>query len=202
MLQTIRLVQPRGPYQLAGYSFGGLLAYETARQLTAMGETVSMLAIYDAFTPRGRRVRPRWQRVALHGYLLATRPGRLQYLRAALKRRKTLADAKKVEVEAPTASTDQIRKTTPADLGLINARAVENYHPQPYAGSVVLFRAIDLETYNIFYKMDASGGWAEVAAGGVRVIDLAGCHLSMLSADHSPVAAEMLRPYLHKNSQP
>ncbi len=53
MLEKVRLVQAKGPYQLAGYSFGGLLAYEAAQQLAAMGETVSLLAIYDTFTPSG-----------------------------------------------------------------------------------------------------------------------------------------------------
>ncbi|HEY6793871.1 MAG TPA: AMP-binding protein [Kineosporiaceae bacterium] len=48
---AIRGVQPRGPYFLAGHSFGGLLALEVAQQLHAAGEHVGLLAIIDSFPP-------------------------------------------------------------------------------------------------------------------------------------------------------
>jgi thioesterase domain-containing protein len=44
----MRTIQPHGPYRLAGWSLGGVLAYEMATQLTAQGETVDYLAIFDA----------------------------------------------------------------------------------------------------------------------------------------------------------
>jgi thioesterase domain-containing protein len=45
----IRALQPRGPYRLVGYSFGGNLAHAIATQLQAHGEQVSLLALIDAF---------------------------------------------------------------------------------------------------------------------------------------------------------
>jgi len=51
-LRDIRAHQPRGPYLLGGYSMGGVIAFEMARQLTAGGETVGLLAMIDAFAPR------------------------------------------------------------------------------------------------------------------------------------------------------
>jgi thioesterase domain-containing protein len=44
---AIRQVQPGGPYALAGYSYGGLIAYEMARALRARGETVELLALIE-----------------------------------------------------------------------------------------------------------------------------------------------------------
>jgi len=38
---------PSGPYCVAGYSFGGYVAYEIARQLKAMGKEVSKLILFD-----------------------------------------------------------------------------------------------------------------------------------------------------------
>ena len=38
---------PQGPYSLAGYSFGGIVAFEMAKQLKARGSEVNMLAIFD-----------------------------------------------------------------------------------------------------------------------------------------------------------
>lgn len=51
-LQDIRQIQPKGPYLLAGYSMGGILAYEIAQQLQSRGEGVALLAMIDSFAPR------------------------------------------------------------------------------------------------------------------------------------------------------
>ncbi|WP_327066373.1 amino acid adenylation domain-containing protein [Kitasatospora sp. NBC_01302] len=48
-LEHIRAVQPNGPYQLLGWSFGGLVAHEMAVQLRQQGEQVSLLAILDSY---------------------------------------------------------------------------------------------------------------------------------------------------------
>jgi thioesterase domain-containing protein len=48
-IQAMRSVQPSGPYQLGGWSLGGLLAWEIARQLTDQGETVALLALIDTY---------------------------------------------------------------------------------------------------------------------------------------------------------
>jgi thioesterase domain-containing protein/acyl carrier protein len=50
-IRHIRLVQPRGPYYLCGFSFGGLVAYEMAQQLTGQDERVAMLVMFDSFAP-------------------------------------------------------------------------------------------------------------------------------------------------------
>ena len=47
-VEQLRTVQPAGPYQLAGWSFGGVLAYEIAQQLVAAGEVVDFLGLFDA----------------------------------------------------------------------------------------------------------------------------------------------------------
>ena len=50
-LDEIRRVQPEGPYLLAGYSGGGVTAYEMAQQLRAMGQEVGVLALLDTPLP-------------------------------------------------------------------------------------------------------------------------------------------------------
>jgi thioesterase domain-containing protein/acyl carrier protein len=47
LLGDVRRAQPRGPYALAGYSFGGICAYEMARQLRRDGEQVGFLGVID-----------------------------------------------------------------------------------------------------------------------------------------------------------
>jgi amino acid adenylation domain-containing protein len=60
-LETLRRVQPEGPYLLGGWCNGGLMAYEMARQLREQGQTVELLVMMDPDAPatpfkRGRRI--------------------------------------------------------------------------------------------------------------------------------------------------
>lgn len=48
-LAAIKQVQLEGPYQLLGWSFGGMLAHELAAQLQQQGEEVQLLALVDAY---------------------------------------------------------------------------------------------------------------------------------------------------------
>ena len=50
-LDELRTVQPHGPYLLAGYSGGGVIAFEMARRLDAAGEPIGLLAFIDTFHP-------------------------------------------------------------------------------------------------------------------------------------------------------
>ena len=70
-VEAIRNVQPRGPYHLGGLCFGGLVAFEMARQLVAAGDTVAQLIMIS--TPRGddRFERFRWHEKITKGARLA-----------------------------------------------------------------------------------------------------------------------------------
>lgn len=48
----IRHVRPKGPYSLVGYSTGGIVALEIARQLAAAGEEISILVLLDSYPSR------------------------------------------------------------------------------------------------------------------------------------------------------
>lgn len=54
-VQAIQSAQSHGPYDLGGYSLGGMLAYEVTRQLQALGETVTTLVMLDAPDVTGER---------------------------------------------------------------------------------------------------------------------------------------------------
>ncbi|MEV0750382.1 amino acid adenylation domain-containing protein [Streptomyces sp. NPDC050273] len=51
----IRTVQPEGPYQLIGWSMGGLLAHRVATRLQSQGQQVALLAVVDAYPVRPSR---------------------------------------------------------------------------------------------------------------------------------------------------
>ena len=48
-VRLIRKIQPSGPYNLLGWSFGGLVAHTIATKLQAMGDEVALLALLDSY---------------------------------------------------------------------------------------------------------------------------------------------------------
>jgi acyl transferase domain-containing protein/thioesterase domain-containing protein/acyl carrier protein len=48
-VHVMQSVQPEGPYDIGGYSLGGLIAFEVVRQLQEMGESVLTLVMVDTF---------------------------------------------------------------------------------------------------------------------------------------------------------
>ena len=49
---------PEGPYVLSGYSLGGLVAVEMARQLKLMNKKVALLAVFDSFIIKNNQLAP------------------------------------------------------------------------------------------------------------------------------------------------
>lgn len=50
-VNAIRKIQPKGPYNLLGFSYGGTLAYYVAKELLAQGEQIKALHLVDGFPP-------------------------------------------------------------------------------------------------------------------------------------------------------
>jgi thioesterase domain-containing protein/acyl carrier protein len=72
-IADLRTVAPHGPYLLAGYSFGGLVAFEMARQLVQADEEVSFLALLDTFPHPGTwRLASRLRAFALQAGIYAS----------------------------------------------------------------------------------------------------------------------------------
>ncbi|WP_460501274.1 non-ribosomal peptide synthetase [Dyella jejuensis] len=53
-IQAIKRVQPEGPYTLGGWSLGGVTAYEIARKLSEVGESIELVAMLDSYPADGR----------------------------------------------------------------------------------------------------------------------------------------------------
>jgi amino acid adenylation domain-containing protein len=162
-LQAIRAVQPAGPYQLAGWSMGALIAYEMAQQLTAAGETVSFLGLLDG---RSRQAE-----------------GAEEISQRDLPRYLELAglDIKIMENLSP----DQIRR-----FGQViesNQRALQAYRIQIYSGGATLLRTPVAE------GQDPSYGWAEFVKGTLRIYEIPGTHHAFLAAPAVALVAQQLQ---------
>jgi len=51
-IEEIQVIQPEGPYFLAGYCMGGTIAFEMAQQLSRQGQRVDLLALLDTYNWR------------------------------------------------------------------------------------------------------------------------------------------------------
>jgi thioesterase domain-containing protein len=50
-VEKIKILQPRGPYYIAGWSIGGTIAFEMVHQLEKMGDAVGFFALIDTLPP-------------------------------------------------------------------------------------------------------------------------------------------------------
>ena len=66
MREAIRGIQAHGPYRICGWSLGGVLAYEIARQLREEGERIEFLGLVDSLHPSMHRERSEPHAAALH----------------------------------------------------------------------------------------------------------------------------------------
>jgi hypothetical protein len=72
-LETMRTVQPEGPYQMVGFCGGGLIAFEIAQQLHAKGEKADLVVLIEPLAgPAPRRLI--WPKI-FHGLIRG--PGKL-----------------------------------------------------------------------------------------------------------------------------
>jgi acyl transferase domain-containing protein/thioesterase domain-containing protein/acyl carrier protein len=203
----IREQQPQGPYFVAGHSFGGLVAYEIARQLSAQNETLGLVGLIDTYqrplveedaTPGSSL--PRTDRLPIFKRLLKdTRAVILGHDRIGyLMERHTFmrAWAIKTLYRSIHLVTCRVGMAMPAflkDVKEANWMASDYFTPGPYNGTVVLFRCqhrLDTD------PPDSSRTWQRLTNGGVVIEEVPGDHNSMLREPGVRILAEQILTYL------
>jgi thioesterase domain-containing protein len=182
----VRRAQPEGPYYVGGYSFGGLVAFEMARQLRAAGAEVGLVALLDTAAPRaGARASGRERLRSLLGRrrprpLIARGAEALEILaRGASGRLVGLGRLLSFALRAPPEERRPLRELAERrDRAMARAGELhQGYTVAPYAGRVVLFRAQD--------DSDGEGlddlGWRPLAPD-LGVVVIPGRHQSLLES--------------------
>src|SRR5262249_50070758 len=75
VLNEIHSVYPQGSYILAGHCFGGVVAFEAARQVHSANQHMPLLLLLDAPTPGYPKALPRWRRYPPAAWNLLRRDG-------------------------------------------------------------------------------------------------------------------------------
>jgi len=202
-ISEITKQNPTGPYALAGYSFGGIIAFEMARQLEALGKEVKMLAMFDTYAYRSPYFDPP---------LIKT------YKQMRFFKDKVLYALQfKNGVKGLNSNAESIkRKTIKAYWGLkygkeqkqtgffgysnkidkMNEQAEKRYQLKPYHIKVELFRA----EKRTFYMDDFEYlGWQPYALKGVNVHNIPGEHNTIFKAPNDKIFANVLQKCLDES---
>jgi amino acid adenylation domain-containing protein len=199
-IDLMRTVQPEGPYFLGGWSMGGIVAFEIARQLQAQGQQVALLALLD--------IRPPASTVtafddALHTQRfiedLATLFGKspppltadLVTLGSNEQLVYILQQMRANDIVPPDFGLAQLRR----QIGVYkaNSQAMLSYAAQPYPGRVTLFRAED----SLYQAAD----WERLAAGGLESYLVPGNHYTFLKQPYVHILAQQLQECIVKAEQ-
>ncbi len=191
---------PDGPYALAGYSFGGYIALEMARQLLAQGKTVKLLGMFDtnaeesaegmAFMDRlawriGRQL-PKmiWIGRSFLAQPLPTLRYQGEYVERQVKnvlRAVGLADEQ---------TYSEIKDENLLRIIEKHETAFQNYRMKPYDGIIDLFKA----RKRLYFVEDREFlGWKKYARQGVRVHNVPGDHKEMLLPPNDKEFARILQ---------
>jgi acetoacetyl-CoA synthetase len=182
-LKAVVRFQPQGPYILAGYSLGGLVALEMARTLGASRKQVALLVMIDTY-PDINSLPP---------------VQRLKLLTQRMKRRvKHFGQAPRTNIRLGGLSgPDAISTFAPAFDRVRDAayRALRSYKPTFYAGPVKFIRAEQVTEF----PGDPKAIWSPLVSK-FEADTVPGDHLGMLTT-HYEKLAEVLNRYLEAVSR-
>jgi len=197
---------PSGPYALAGYSLGGTIAYEMARQMIAMGKDVKLLAVFDTyakqtdrFDPFGKKIFNRISLFVMQFFysfvLFAHDPKRTIAYKSLVIKRRLIRFMWKIK------GTEEKREGFFAydnEIDEASAKAKQNYYQKPLNITVDLFRA----KKKTFYMSDFKYlGWREFALKGVNVHDIPGEHNTIFAPPNDKEFAIELQKCLDRISE-
>lgn len=192
-ISEMQSLQPQGPYYLAGYCFGGLVAFEMAQKLEAQGQEIAKLLLIDAETPGSAyplviqdnksRTKHRLNQLVFNG------PA---YLR---KRLRLLWERRiwtwlRARLHTYYARSGKPLPESLRDITQINLQAQRVYVPGQYQGKATLFEARD--RYDNFYYAPLLG-WDKYITGEITSYQVPGDHEGIWKEPHVQTLAEQLR---------
>lgn len=197
-LEEIFSVDPQGPYCLAGYSLGGKIVYEMARQLIEKGKTVKMLGIFDTVASNLPNGVPLISRLSTK---IVRQFRKLPFILTSLFKHpgETLAYQRVVLLEK---LKDLIKEKTYDDSEAftynkeLSARyhwAYHHYEIKPIPIRLDLFRV----SKRLYFLDDPIYlGWSKFAEGGVAIHEVPGDHKTFILPPHDQVLANVLQACL------
>jgi amino acid adenylation domain-containing protein len=198
-IREIQSVQPRGPYFLAGYSFGALVAFEIACQLESQCEEIGLLALLDNASPRFANIRPPLVRsigIHLQNLYQLEMSARIKYIKDRIIFR--LMYQHKENRDKQFLIDNWAVSLSPEYLKVLDAnfQAAQNYTGQFYRGQVTLFRS---SVQLLERSSHPDLGWDELV-GSLKIYNLPGHHSNLLKEPSIQILAEKLKLCLESSA--
>ncbi|TWT64730.1 non-ribosomal peptide synthetase [Allorhodopirellula solitaria] len=197
--RTIREIHPQGQVHLAGWSLGGNIAFEVARQLHSRGTPVGVVALLDSgllspeeqlreedFLPLLTALFPGAMNLDLEAIRQQSPADQLQFFVDRASQAGIVPD----ELHDIVATKDAPDAAHVFGVFQANVKAVHEYIAEPYAGDVHLFRPADQGKTNRLFD-DPLLGWREVTEQTL-VREVPGDHAHMLQSPAAESIAEQL----------
>jgi thioesterase domain-containing protein len=201
-LQEIREVRPEPPYHLAGWSMGGVLAFEMARQLGRRDGPAGLLAIIDAEPPLAARGpisdKDLLRRFALDlaGLHAGGEPMCLPELGCGDPLGELFQFARQAGLIPPGLGLSTVRTLFHmfrANVGLARAHEVQPGQPCPDSALLLLADAAAPTPHR---RENLARGWSALIGSGLEVRSTPGDHYSLLKAPNVQSLAERIREAL------
>jgi thioesterase domain-containing protein len=193
-LEAIVALRPQGPYYLSGWSMGGVLAFEMARQLEERGAQVAFLGLLDSHLPPSQLADAQTLLASFIGDLVGMAD--LPFATAApagtpvpdidTQLRTLLLSAQQASVLPSGVDADYIRRLFA--IFRENLRILCAYQPRPYAGQLTLLRA---SAFSGGEQVELTYGWRQFARD-MHSYTLPGNHYTMLRSPHVEALARQL----------
>ncbi|HEX6046470.1 MAG TPA: amino acid adenylation domain-containing protein, partial [Pyrinomonadaceae bacterium] len=196
-IKELRVVQPEGPYLLAGHSMGGVIAFEMSRQLQQQGQEIALLALMDSWAPvclpEARDDAALLVQFANELGLPITTED-LQQVHPDEQLSYFLEQARLAHAIPPGVGIEQARRIL--HVYKTNYRAILNYLPQLNPCRITLFRASErlTETH------DPAPGWISLTVPEMQIYDVPGTHSSMTREPNVRILAERLQNCINQTS--
>lgn len=197
-IELIRSIHPDGPYLLAGYSFGGLVAYEMARQLFAQGESVPYLALFDTLNPvtpvreysMAERIAVRWQSQGDKPLLTKMKTLAGRFASGIETSRRIKAEVEAAGRASPAEAHSEMRAI---QLREAHYEVMKDYKPSSYDGKMTLFRA---HAVNDKFEIPPDYGWSHLVRE-LEVVEVPGEHLTLFDKGNASALASEFSKRLH-----
>jgi amino acid adenylation domain-containing protein len=209
-VEEIRRCAPHGPYRLAGWSFGGLVAFEIVRRLEALGEEIDFLGLIDvyAFGQEGDAALfdVEDEGDSAENALIGIAVRQLGMNREDLKGideeqgiALVMERAKALNLMPPDAVADSIHRRI--RMMTNNEGALRSYK---YSGrirsAIHLFRALEVQSGS--HPAVEAEEWDRRTTGGVHIAALPGDHHTLLNPPHVFALAEQMNAILADERAP
>lgn len=209
-VNIIREAQPHGPYRLGGWCAAAWVAYEVAQQLRALGETVEMLLIVDAWAPGywrdlpiGRKLVAKsnyyWARFHWQRRVLTALPFREQatFLQERTRLWKASILRQMGSVPFLRGLTRQVASESEITLvDQVQFAASLKYQARPWPGTAVLLRSAE-QPAGKFLPDDM--GWAQVLTEPSGITFLPGDHRRIFEDPGAQIIARSVKAFLSGN---